>query len=72
MAALIGFLKRLDARTLPGVDGTMLHFATIITPDADPVKRQGMLDVLQHYFADKNAFPLGPRRVCAVAQHRCS
>ncbi|GAA7764153.1 MULTISPECIES: c-type cytochrome [Cupriavidus] len=60
MAALIGFLKRLDARTLPGVDGTMLHFATIITPDADPVKRQGMLDVLQHYFADKNAFPLGP------------
>lgn len=60
MAALIGFLKRLDARTLPGVDGTMLHFATIITPDADPVKRQGMLDVLQQYFADKNAFPLGP------------
>ncbi|MGF6935632.1 hypothetical protein OKW41_004794 [Paraburkholderia sp. UCT70] len=37
----------------------MLHFATIITPDADPVKRRGMLDVLEHYFADKNASPLG-------------
>jgi len=60
MTALIGFLKRMDPRTQPGVDGTMLHFATIVTPDADPVKRQGMLDVLQHYFADKNAFPLGP------------
>ncbi|WP_081055985.1 c-type cytochrome [Burkholderia pseudomultivorans] len=59
MAALSGYLKRLDARRPAGVTDTVLHFATIVTPDADPVKRAGMLDVLQHYFADKNAFPIG-------------
>lgn len=60
MAALIGYLKHLDQRKSPGVTNTVLHFATIITPDADPVKARGMLDVLERYFADKNAFPLGP------------
>ncbi|RDK02937.1 cytochrome C [Paraburkholderia lacunae] len=59
MAALIGYLKHLDRRTPVGVTDTVLHFATIITPDADPVKRRGMLDVLKQYFADKNVFPLG-------------
>jgi len=33
---------------------------SIITPDADPVKRRGMLDVLNQFFADKNAFLRGP------------
>ncbi|MGF7001513.1 cytochrome C [Paraburkholderia sp. GAS32] len=59
MAALIGYLKRLDRRRSAGVTDTVLHFATIITPDADPVKRRGMLDVLKQYFDDKNVFPLG-------------
>jgi hypothetical protein len=59
MATLIAYLKRLDQRRSPGVMDTVLHFATIITPDADPVKRRGMLDVLEHFFADKNASPLG-------------
>jgi hypothetical protein len=56
MAALIGYLKHLTPSTVPGVTDSVLHFATIITPDADPIKRQGMLDVLQHFFTDKNAF----------------
>lgn len=60
MAALIAYLRRLDRRKPPGVTDTVLHFATIITPDADPVKRKGMLDVLEQYFADKNAVPFGP------------
>ena len=60
MAALIGYLKRLDPRRAPGVDSDgVLHFATIITPDADPIKRRGMLDVLEHFVAEKNAFPFG-------------
>jgi cytochrome c553 len=59
MAALIGYLKRLDLHRAPGVEDTVLHFATIVTPDADPAKRDGMLDVMKHYFEDKNAFPLG-------------
>ncbi|WP_173065528.1 c-type cytochrome [Sulfurimicrobium lacus] len=59
MTALVGYLKSLNQRKSPGVTDTVLHFATIITPDADPVKAQGMLDVLKQYFADKNTFPIG-------------
>ncbi|AGK50133.1 cytochrome c family protein [Burkholderia thailandensis MSMB121] len=59
MAALLRYLKRLDPRPAPGVTDNALHFATITTPDADPVKRHAMLDVLRHYFADKDAFPTG-------------
>jgi hypothetical protein len=54
MSALITHLRALDHRRVPGVFDTELHFATIITPDADPVKRRGMLDVLQHFFEDRN------------------
>jgi len=31
-------------------DDSVLHFATIVTPDADPLKRRGMLDVLEQFF----------------------
>ena len=61
MAALIAYLKRLDKNRVRGVTDTVLHFATIITPDADPVKRQGMLDVIEKYFANKNAVSMGPK-----------
>jgi len=54
--ALIAYLKQLDRRDVPGVTPSVLHFATIVTPDADPVKRDGMLDVLRHFFDDRNAF----------------
>jgi hypothetical protein len=60
MTSLITYLKGLNAGDVPGVTNTVLHFATIITPDADAVKRSGMLDVLQRYFTDKNASPFGP------------
>jgi hypothetical protein len=60
MAALVSYLEKLDARKVPGVTETVLHFATIVTPDADPVRRRGMLDVLEHYFAQKNRAPLKP------------
>src|SRR5215831_14804614 len=55
MSALIGYLKRLDHRRVPGVTEKTLDFATIITPDADPVKRRGMLEVLEKFFADRNS-----------------
>jgi mono/diheme cytochrome c family protein len=60
MAALIGYLKKLGVHRVAGVTATTLHFATIVTPDADPAKRRGMLDVLTQYVTDKNAFPFGP------------
>jgi hypothetical protein len=60
LAALVAYLETLGARQVPGVTDTVLHFATIIAPDADPLKRQGMLDVLEQYFVQKNLFPLKP------------
>jgi hypothetical protein len=60
MSALIAYLRSLERSNIPGVTDKVLHFATIITPDADPVKRAGMLDVMEHYFADKNTFPFPP------------
>jgi mono/diheme cytochrome c family protein len=60
LAALIAYLKTLDAHQAPGVTDSVLHFATIITPDADPVKRKGMLNVLQQYFTDRNTRQMIP------------
>ncbi len=60
MAQLVAYLSRLSVDQSPGVTGTVLHFATILTPDADPAKRAGVLDVLKHYIEEKNSFPLGP------------
>jgi len=54
MNALIGYLKDMKVKAAPGVTSSELHFATIITPDADPVKRRGLLAVMNQYFVDKN------------------
>jgi hypothetical protein len=62
MAALITYLKSLEVTRSPGVTDTMLHFATIITPDADPVKRDGMLNVIRQYFDERNARQMVPTR----------
>lgn len=76
MAALVSYLKNLDQRNVPGVSETVLHFATIVTPDADPVKRRGMLDVLEHYFAANNILqrrptpPLRSTRMLEFMVHR--
>jgi hypothetical protein len=60
MAALIDYLRKLDIFPVPGVTDTVLHFATIITPDSNPTKRRGMLEVLEQYVAEKNTFPFPP------------
>jgi hypothetical protein len=62
MASLIEYLKALDSPRVPGVTDTMLHFATVVTPDADPVKRGGMLDVMEKYFAERNSRQMTPSR----------
>ncbi len=56
MEALVAYLKSLSPGPVPGVSPAVLNFATIITPDADPVKRRGMLDVLDKFFADQNHY----------------
>ena len=56
MATLISYLKTLSSGHAPGVGDEFLEFATIFTPDADPIIRQGTIDVLTHFFANKNDF----------------
>ena len=56
MAGLIAYLKDLSPGRVPGVTDSMLHFATIITPDASPIERQGVLDVLEKFILDKNHY----------------
>jgi len=51
MTALVGYLKQLGTTAPPGVTDTTLQFATIITPDADPVERAAMLAILERFFA---------------------
>jgi hypothetical protein len=62
MDSLIEYLKQLGSHPAPGVSQRELQFATVITPDADPARRKAMLDVMEHYFADKNLFPIGNSR----------
>lgn len=59
MAALIDYLNHLTNAPVPGVFDDVLHFATIITPDADPVVRKAMLEVMEKFIADKNGFQHG-------------
>ena len=57
---LVDYLRTLAPAHVPGVTALTLHFATVITPDADPVTSRGMLDVLRHFFVQKNNFPFAP------------
>lgn len=61
ITALTAYLNKLSVHRSPGVTPTTLSFATVFTPDADPAKRAGVLDVLQHYVAESNSFPIGPQ-----------
>jgi hypothetical protein len=62
MHELIGYLQGLASEPVPGVGDTTLHFATIVTPDADRAARQGMLDVLTKFFAEKGVLIGGASR----------
>jgi hypothetical protein len=63
MAALIDYIKTLGSDPAPGLSAETLHLATIVTPDADPTARRGMLDVLTHYFAAPNPAFGEPRKM---------
>ncbi|HET7756976.1 MAG TPA: c-type cytochrome [Steroidobacteraceae bacterium] len=58
-ALLVDYLKSLSSRPGPGVAHDEVNFATVITPDADPAERSGTLDVLQHFFANKDIHERG-------------
>jgi hypothetical protein len=58
MAVLIDYLQGMKPFRARGVAGSVVNFATIVTPDADAVERRAMLSVLEQYFADQNSFAL--------------
>ena len=58
LAALTAYLKSMTPTTSRGVTGAVVNFATIVTPDANPVKRDAMLKVLDQYFVEQSAMVL--------------
>jgi len=54
MQALLGYLKRLSSTPVPGLSNGTLQLATIVTADADPVAREGMLRVLNQFVKERN------------------
>ena len=61
LQALISYMKQMTPANAPGVTDIDLQFATVMTPDADPVKRAAVLDVLRQYFAEQNVFAAAER-----------
>jgi Cytochrome c len=59
MAGLIAYLRTLSPSMAPGVETDTIHFATIVTPDADPERARAMLEVLHHFFDNKDAYYRG-------------
>lgn len=59
MSMLIDYLRTLSPTAAPGVDADTLHFATVVTPDADPERARAMLQVLNHFFDNKDAYYRG-------------
>ncbi|MDH4284498.1 MAG: cytochrome c, partial [Gallionellaceae bacterium] len=55
IAQLAAYLKNLSREDAPGVSVSEIHFASVITPGADPIRAQAMLDVLQAFISAKNA-----------------
>jgi len=61
-AALIAYLNTLDPTRVPGVSAGVLHFATIITPEVEPERREAMLEVIEKFFAERNSRQMVPSR----------
>jgi hypothetical protein len=54
LQALTAYLKQLSAQWSPGVTSKSIRFATVITPDVDPVRRKVLKDMMQLIIRQKN------------------
>ncbi len=54
LRALIAYLKQLSQHHSPGVTADEIHFATVITPDADKARSDMLVRMLKRGFAQKN------------------
>jgi hypothetical protein len=54
LKVLTAYLKQLSSHWSPGVSENNIRFATVITPDVDPIRRKALLDMLRRAFRSKN------------------
>ena len=54
MTLLVSYLMSLSSDYSPGVDGTTLHFATVITEDVNPAEYESMPVLLENYLRMTN------------------
>src|SRR5512141_2673652 len=52
--ALTAYLRQLSAEWSPGATQHNIRFATVITPDVDPLRRKTMIDMMQTIVRQKN------------------
>lgn len=53
LAALSRYLHQLSRHDSPGYDGQTMDFATVLTPEANPLDRQGLVETLQACFRER-------------------
>jgi hypothetical protein len=72
LASLTAYLNTLYPGRVPGVTPTVLHFATIVTPEVEPERRKAMLEVMEKFFAERNSrqmVPSAPMRASGRTQY---
>ena len=72
LASLTAYLNTLYPAHVPGVTPTVLHFATIVTPEVAPEGRKAMLEVMEKFFAERNSrqmVPSAPMRASGNTQY---
>ncbi len=55
LRALTHYLKQLSLQWSPGASQHAIRFATVITPDVDPIRRKVMIDMMRSIIRQKNA-----------------
>lgn len=54
LKSLTTYLSQLSSEVSPGVTGSRIHFATVITPDVDPLRRKVLIDMVRAIVRQKN------------------
>lgn len=54
MSAIVAYLRQLSTIRAPGVEDTVIHFATVVTPDVSVERRAVFLDMVRKIVAQKN------------------
>lgn len=72
LKALTAYLRQLSSHWSPGVTENSIRFATVITPDVDPVRRKAMIDMMRAIFHQKNGSTVAATKSSAARHHMAS